>query len=184
MNLIMAGTDPVALDTAVCKMVGFDSKEVQYIDKAEEKGLGISDLEKIEIVGEQIENVQRDFKRPRLRPISVPLPRWLADYMGDVIFRSSVKFNQEKCKLCATCWENCPANAISPPEKIKKGNTPKWNKDKCIFCYCCAELCPHEAVNFKINYIKNFLFSWAGVAFLIILSIIIGIILWIFLPLG
>jgi uncharacterized protein (DUF362 family)/Pyruvate/2-oxoacid:ferredoxin oxidoreductase delta subunit len=184
MDLIMAGFDPVALDTAVCKIIGFDPNEVHYIEKAEEKGLGTSNLDHIEILGKKIQEVRRDFKRPRLRPISVPLPGWLADYMGDVIFRSSVKFDSEKCKLCSTCWDNCPANAISPPEEIKKGNTPKWNKEKCIFCYCCAELCPHEAVNFKINYIKNFLFSWAGVIFIIILSIIMGIILWIFLPFG
>ena len=184
MDLIMAGYDPVALDTAVCKLIGFDPEEVNYINKAEEKGLGTSNLDQIEILGEDIANVQRDFKRPRLRPISVPLPDWLANIMGDVIFRASVNFDADKCKLCSTCWENCPAEAIKPPEELKKGNTPEWEGNKCIFCYCCAELCPHEAVDFKINYIKNFLFSWAGVAFLLILGGVIGIILWIFLLLG
>jgi uncharacterized protein (DUF362 family)/Pyruvate/2-oxoacid:ferredoxin oxidoreductase delta subunit len=184
MDLIMAGYDPVALDTAVCKLVGFDPEEVNYINKAEEKGLGSSNLDQIEILGEDIINVQRDFKRPRLRPISVPLPDWLANFMGDVIFRASVNFDADKCKLCTTCWENCPAEAIKPPEDLKKGNTPEWEGNKCIFCYCCAELCPHEAVDFKINYIKNFLLSWAGVGFFLILGGIIGIILWIFLLLG
>ncbi len=179
MDLIMAGFDPVALDATVSKIIGFDPEEVHHIAKAEEKGLGTSNLKDIEFLGESISEVHREFKRPRLRPISVPLPSWLADYMGDVIFRSSVKFEPQKCKLCSTCWENCPAGAISPPEEIKKGNLPSWDSDKCIFCYCCAELCPHEAVNFEINYIKNFLFSWAGVGFLSVLAILIGIISWI-----
>jgi uncharacterized protein (DUF362 family)/Pyruvate/2-oxoacid:ferredoxin oxidoreductase delta subunit len=180
MNLIMAGYDGVALDAAVCKIIGLEPKEVRYIEKAEQKNLGTSDLSKIEILGETIEQVYRKFKIPRKRPVSVPLPSWLADYMSNVIFRATIKFDPEKCKLCSTCWENCPANAITAPEVIKKGNTPKWDKKKCIFCYCCAELCPHEAVSFKINYVKNFLLSWAGLSFIILVGIIIMLILWIF----
>lgn len=184
MDLIITGYDPVALDTTVCKIIGFKPGEVNYIKKAEQKDLGTSDLETVEMLGESISSVQRDFERPKIRPISVPLPSSIADFVSDVIFRASVKFNPEKCKLCSTCWENCPAGAISPPEVIKKGNTPSWDSKKCIFCYCCAELCPHEAVNFEINYVKNFLFSWAGAGFIIGLFIIITILVSIFLFLG
>jgi len=172
MDLVLAGYDGVALDRMVCEIVGFDPSEVLYLTKAEKKGLGINNPSQIECIGENIEQVKRKFKPPKIRPVSMPLPKWLADYIGETIFRARVKFNRDKCKLCSTCWTNCPSSAISPPEIIKKGNIPKWNKDKCITCFCCVELCPYEAVNFKINYVRNALFSWLGVGFIGIIIII------------
>ncbi|MFX0024821.1 MAG: DUF362 domain-containing protein [Candidatus Hermodarchaeota archaeon] len=180
LDLILAGYDGVALDTTVCKIIGFDPTEVIYLAKAEKKGLGTTNLEDIEFLGEKIENIRRDFKRPRKRPISMPLPKWLADYVGKTIFKASVKFSREKCKLCSTCWSNCPGDAIRPPLEIKKGNIPRWIKKKCITCYCCVELCPHEAVDFKINYVKNALFSWPCISLILIILFIISLFIWVF----
>ncbi|MBY9012664.1 MAG: DUF362 domain-containing protein [Candidatus Lokiarchaeota archaeon] len=180
LDIILAGFDGVAIDSTVCKIIGFEPKEILYLKKAEEKKLGTTDLEKVEIVGETIESVYRKFKRPKLKPISMPLPKWLADYIGKTIFKASVKFNRDKCKLCSTCWTNCPVNAINPPKEIKKGNVPSWDSKKCITCFCCVELCPHEAVKFKINYAKNALFSWMGVgciSLLIVITLIFSLIL-------
>lgn len=180
LDVIITGYDPVALDTVVCQITGMNPNDVIHIKKAEEKRLGSSNLKNVEFLGESIENVFLKFKRPKLRPISMPLPRWLANYIGKTIFKATVKFNRDKCKLCSTCWTNCPVNAISPPEELKKGNIPNWNKKRCITCFCCVELCPHEAVNFKINYVKNALFSWLGLGFIAFLAIISLLILWIF----
>ena len=179
LDIILAGYDGVALDTTVCKIIGFEPREILYLEKAEEKKLGTTDLESVEFLGEPIESVFRQFKRPKLKPISMPLPKWLADYIGKTIFKASVKFNSEKCKLCSTCWTNCPVNAITPPVELKKGNIPKWDKKKCITCFCCVELCPHEAVKFKLNYVKNALFSWMGLGCIAFLAMIIMLILWI-----
>jgi uncharacterized protein (DUF362 family)/Pyruvate/2-oxoacid:ferredoxin oxidoreductase delta subunit len=160
LNLIIAGYDPVALETVVCSIIGFDKKEILYISKAEAKGLGSSDLNKCKIVGLPIDFVKRKFKKPRVLPIA-PLPKFLGKYVGKIIFRSHIKFDVSKCKLCSTCWNNCPVQAIDPPKELKQGYiVPKWNKNKCITCYCCAELCPYEAVNFKISIIRNVFTSW------------------------
>ena len=179
LDIILAGYDGVALDSTVCKIIGFDPSEIIYLEMAEKKKLGTIDLENVEFLGETIESVYRKFKRPKLRPISMPLPRWLADYLGKTIFRAKVKFDKNKCKLCATCWTNCPVSAITPPNELKKGNIPKWDSKKCITCFCCVELCPHEAVKFKINYIKNAALSWMGLGCIIFLGSITMLILWI-----
>ncbi|MHA1507983.1 MAG: DUF362 domain-containing protein [Promethearchaeota archaeon] len=50
LDLILAGYDPVALDSVVCKIIGFDPSEVLYLAKAEQKELGSTDLEKVEII--------------------------------------------------------------------------------------------------------------------------------------
>jgi uncharacterized protein (DUF362 family) len=120
LDLILAGYDHIALDTVVCKIIGFDPSEVLHIKKAEMKNLGTMNLEKVEIVGDTIENVYREFKRPKLKLISMPLPKWLANYVGNKIFKATVKFDKNECRLCSTCWTNCPVGAITPPQEIKK----------------------------------------------------------------
>ncbi|MCK4384021.1 MAG: DUF362 domain-containing protein, partial [Candidatus Lokiarchaeota archaeon] len=180
LDIILAGYDGVALDSTVCKIIGFDPSEILYLEKAEKKNLGTTDLENVKFFGETIESVFRKFKRPKLRPISMPLPKWLANYVGKTIFKATVKFNKEKCKLCSTCWTNCPVNAINPPEIIKKGNIPKWDSKKCITCFCCVELCPHEAVKFKIDYVKNAMFSWPCISLILIILLIIFLFIWLF----
>ncbi|TXT54736.1 MAG: hypothetical protein BAJALOKI2v1_730008 [Promethearchaeota archaeon] len=179
LGLILAGFDGVAIDTVVCKIIGFNPNEVIHIEKAKEKGLGTNDLKEIQIVGDEIESVKRKFKKPRIKPVSVPLPKWLADYVGEKIFKATIKFDSSKCIMCKTCIKNCPVDALKAPKLRSKKRIPIWDKSKCISCYCCAELCPEEAVSFKINYIKNALFSWLGVGFLGFIFLIMLLILWI-----
>ncbi|MHA1729128.1 MAG: DUF362 domain-containing protein [Promethearchaeota archaeon] len=180
MDLIIAGFDPVALDTTVCNIIGIDPKNVMYISKAETKNLGSTNLSEFEILGEKIENVKHKFKLPRKKALSLPIPKFIADYAGKVILKPSIKFDPEKCILCGTCMENCPVEAISIPKVNKIGNTPIWDKKKCITCYCCAELCPEEAIDFKVNIVKNFLYSWIGAGFVLSIIFLAWVIYWIF----
>ena len=64
MNLIIAGRDMVAVDTVATAIMGINPRDVKYLGLAEERGLGISDLDEIEILGEKIEEVQRKFILP------------------------------------------------------------------------------------------------------------------------
>jgi len=63
MNLLIAGTDPVAVDVVGAEVMGVDSKNVKHLQLASEKGLGSCDLTKIEVLGEPIERVRRKFRR-------------------------------------------------------------------------------------------------------------------------
>ena len=60
MNLIIAGTDPVATDATACRVMGFNPYEIKHIRKAYEKGLGNSEAQ---VLGEKLETVKRTFKR-------------------------------------------------------------------------------------------------------------------------
>lgn len=61
MDLIIAGEDPVAVDTIGSKIIGYDQNTVKYLTYAEKKGLGTADLDNIEIIGKQIEEVYHKF---------------------------------------------------------------------------------------------------------------------------
>lgn len=62
MDLILAGRDPVAVDTVTLLIMGFDPKEQRHAVAAEELGIGTMDMNKIGVVGETIENVKTRFK--------------------------------------------------------------------------------------------------------------------------
>lgn len=63
MDLIIGGMDIVAVDTIGSLVMGVDPTEVGYIKLASERGLGTMDLREIEVVGEKIEEVKRNFRR-------------------------------------------------------------------------------------------------------------------------
>jgi uncharacterized protein (DUF362 family) len=64
MGLILAGADPIALDVVCSEIMGLDSKEIIYLQKAGEEGIGVADLSRIEVLGEKIEEVRSPFTPP------------------------------------------------------------------------------------------------------------------------
>jgi uncharacterized protein (DUF362 family) len=69
MGLVIAGTDPVAVDAVGAAVMGVPPTEVKHLVLAERKGLGTCRLEEIEIIGEPIEKVRRKFRRSMLSKI-------------------------------------------------------------------------------------------------------------------
>jgi len=62
MNLVIAGTDPVAVDAVGAAVMDIPPEKVKHLRLAEERELGTCGLKQIEIVGEPIEKVKRKFK--------------------------------------------------------------------------------------------------------------------------
>jgi len=63
MNLVIAGTDPVAVDAVGSAVMGIRPSNVKHLVLAEKKGLGTCNLEQIKVLGEPIENVRKKFRR-------------------------------------------------------------------------------------------------------------------------
>lgn len=63
MNLIITGTDPVAVDAVGAAVMGIPPTNVKHLALAEKKGLGTCNLEEITILGAPIEKVKRKFHR-------------------------------------------------------------------------------------------------------------------------
>jgi uncharacterized protein (DUF362 family) len=49
-NKILAGIDPVALDTYCVKILGFDAADVYTLQMAEKHGLGTTDIDKLKLL--------------------------------------------------------------------------------------------------------------------------------------
>lgn len=63
MNLVVSSTDVVALDAVCSKLMGFDPWEVPITRLGHAEGIGIGDMERIDVKGEAIDNVMKHFKR-------------------------------------------------------------------------------------------------------------------------
>jgi uncharacterized protein (DUF362 family) len=53
-NVILASADQVAIDAVSAKMMGFDPLAIDYIRLAHERGLGVGDVNEIELAGDDV----------------------------------------------------------------------------------------------------------------------------------
>ena len=64
-NLLLASEDQVAIDAVAAKIMGFDPLKIPYIRMAHDRGLGVGDVDQIEIVGmdrKEFEKLNLGFK--------------------------------------------------------------------------------------------------------------------------
>jgi len=64
-NLILASGDSVAIDAVAAKMMGFEPMEIPYIRMCHERGLGVGQINEIEVLGEDISEINFGFKTRR-----------------------------------------------------------------------------------------------------------------------
>ena len=146
-GLLLASSDPVALDAIACAVVGIEPMSIETTRLAAEQGLGCADLDQIEVRGEAIEDVLvRDFKpssgRNDWARIPAPVRRLLRrNLVATPVVRSS------ECSGCGDCSTACPVGAITP------GRPARIDLDKCIRCYCCAEVCNFSAVQLRKSWL-------------------------------
>jgi uncharacterized protein (DUF362 family) len=62
MNIVIAGTDPVAVDAVGAAVMGIPPESVKHLRLAEERGLGTCNLKEITILGEPIEKIKKKFR--------------------------------------------------------------------------------------------------------------------------
>jgi uncharacterized protein (DUF362 family) len=71
-NVIVAGKDPVAVDTVGATIMGFEARhEVAMLRGAEVAGLGVATMDQIQVVGVPLEKVQRHFLRGNINLVGV-----------------------------------------------------------------------------------------------------------------
>ena len=143
-GLIFAGSDGIAVDSAICKVLGLPPQGLLTNRIGSDLGLGVSRLKDIEIVGEGIDEVKvMGFRFPKSMEPQWGLPRplrWLL--RNSLTARPSIR--RDVCKLCEICVKGCPPKAMAQVnEKID------IDYGKCIRCFCCSELCPEDAVDIR-----------------------------------
>lgn len=140
MGLVLASTDAVALDAVGADIMGFKPGQIPTTKIAGERGLGVDDLSRIEIIGERLSEARvKDFRTPSNKFWKLT-PRFIIRLI-EPYFWVRPAISQALCTNCNTCVENCPMKAISPDSDV-----PTYDYESCINCLCCHELCPEGAV--------------------------------------
>lgn len=146
-GVVAASTDAVALETVLARLVGWESEEVFTIPIAAARGLGVDDLEGIDIVGDDLESLamapgEFEPNRGSVRSGAV-FTQWPfnAKFIRDRMVETP-QIDHEKCTGCGECRKVCAAKAISLSGKPKKADI---DRKVCIRCYCCVEVCQYEA---------------------------------------
>jgi uncharacterized protein (DUF362 family)/Pyruvate/2-oxoacid:ferredoxin oxidoreductase delta subunit len=160
MGLVMASTDPFALDYAIARLLGVGPDGFTTLAAALRRGYGPQTDDQLEVV--LVDGADRTQATGRaaatllrsLRPAEFELlpPENLSGLQGrgaiktilraiQPWLRSQPRFSRAKCTKCGTCLRSCPAKAL----RMGDGK-PVVDLDACIRCYCCQELCPEGAV--------------------------------------
>lgn len=58
LGVIISGIDIVAADAVCAEIMGFDAKKIVHLNMAMDRGLGINDMDEIEVKGASIESVK------------------------------------------------------------------------------------------------------------------------------
>jgi len=140
LGVLMGGQDGVAVDIAVCHMIGLTPERLATNAVA------------IKEMGCRVDDIVLDGELPEVRGFKLPetggllfgpkfLHKWLRKY-----FLRRPESDRQMCKLCGECWKYCPALAIQGHKKKQLA----MDYNKCIRCFCCVEVCPFGAMKTKV----------------------------------
>jgi hypothetical protein len=125
-NLIMASADQVAIDAVEAKLMGFDPMKIPFIKMAHDRGLGVGDVDQLDIVGENINEINFGFKTKK-SPV-IYFDQLLRNKIG---FIEKYLFHTRLFKMCVfgsafyhdKLWYN-----LKGKRRIKKFMKSEWGK--------------------------------------------------------
>jgi len=146
---VLASADLAAMDAVCCAIIGQDPEQVPTMAACRESGFGTTDMENIDVLGDDWKEFRlHDFelvKRVSSVPF-LPLPKAAHKWMREQL-SPRPRILQDKCIKCMACFKGCPVQpaAIDPRRKDKD----QVNDRTCIRCYCCHEFCPEKAIRLQ-----------------------------------
>lgn len=152
MNVILMGSDPVAVDAVFCALIGLPAENVPTNVYGKQMGLGTYLEDEIEIVSEDgvlsFSEAAGKYGNPefdvvRTKHTSKGLMGFMTRFKR---FKRKPKINGALCKKCGVCVEVCPVEGKALAFKNGRKNPPVYDYKKCIRCFCCQEMCPHKAI--------------------------------------
>jgi uncharacterized protein (DUF362 family)/Pyruvate/2-oxoacid:ferredoxin oxidoreductase delta subunit len=143
-NLLLAGSDCVALDSILALIMGIKPLDILTTKIAAERGLGEANINSIMVLGEKLEAVIGEpFLLPASSMIRKIVPRPILK-LAKKLIKYYPCVERDNCIACAACVKACPAKIIS-----LKNKRITFDYSKCIACFCCQEVCPNAAIKVK-----------------------------------
>ena len=146
LGVVLAGTNAVAVDHVLCRILGIEPLDVPVIRAAVARGWLDVHGSNIVILGDPLETVSvTDFKKPSTylgEGKGIKEKRLVqALYRLGRVYALRPRIIPLHCIKCGKCSGICPAGAIS----IEEGGAV-IDRSRCIRCYCCHEMCTEDAI--------------------------------------
>ena len=144
-GLLLAGTEPSALDAVAVRAMGWDATRIPTLCAAECRRPGSTNLSNFGVVGliEQLPD-QRCFDQvPVVNPVVEKFYHRASRLLNHTTFRPRPVINPITCTRCGDCARICPVNAI----KSHGDSPPTIAHADCADCHLCLEACPTGAIN-------------------------------------
>lgn len=143
LGFVAGSADGVAMDVAVCHLLDIDMDVVPYFRGLRRAGVGETDWNAIDIVGDPPDSLSLPSFRLPNTWIRRMIPEWLVSCIRPFVWIRPTFTDQ--CTSCGLCVKSCPVSALS----IEKGGRPKLADNQCIECCCCHEVCPEKAIEMQ-----------------------------------
>ncbi len=131
LGLLLASDDSIAMDLAVCDLLGIEPMKIPTLRQAKIRRLWPTEIQ-----------------YPLLSPQTVHTKDFRLPSSAGLITLGLKNHQQptptKKCTACGECVEICPKQAIQIRESLAV-----VDYSKCIACYCCHEVCPYEAIQLE-----------------------------------
>ncbi|MCX7919719.1 MAG: DUF362 domain-containing protein [bacterium] len=146
MNTLIAGTDPVAVDSVGCAVMGIEPDKVATNRIAACSGFGLSDLTKINIQGTQINRVQRKFKRPVISSVGVFNKVNVIEGGACSGCLSALRHTLDKLHFEKKLEKYTPLTIYVGIPMPNVANLPTWIGDIWLFGNCAVGLSTQESI--------------------------------------
>ena len=141
-GLLLAGTNPLAVDQIAAEIAGIPQRLLYVQQEAARLRLDGSDRSAITTVGLPLADARCDhpFALPHQTDIQFGLPRFLKNHLRRHATARPAAI-EDRCIRCGICVAACPPRAMQIAD-----NRLLIDDQLCIRCFCCRELCPHAAL--------------------------------------
>jgi uncharacterized protein (DUF362 family) len=141
---LLAGTNPLAIDTVATELVGMRSDQVWTQKLALETERTGALLNELELFGDSLQELQLgNFKAAKSTDITGSMPNFIQRLLKQALTARPVP-DHALCTSCGICVKHCPPEAMTI-----ENQRLQIDYKNCIRCFCCQELCPQGALATK-----------------------------------
>ena len=133
-GLMLASDNAIALDIAVCNIIGVEPLGIPVLKKARVREMWPAATSYPLFAPEAVK--YQGYKLPSTAEYLVTGKRASRGKLSPV--------PMDKCTACGSCEKICPRSAINI-----KNDLARVDYSLCIRCYCCHEICPEDAIKLE-----------------------------------